>query len=183
MLDISKFVTVDDNGKPVIDNNAFQSAYDAELRKSLDTNSENTKKKLETEIRKQLEEEARLSAEEKLKKRQEEFEADMAKRLKDFAQNQAKIKMKSAEFDEEEINTYLELVNDEESLSKIDKIINVRKKQNESLKQKWQEELGEKQPNPQNNTNTEPYSLGKQMAMQYQNNTNDGTPKVTAFGQ
>ena len=67
MLDISKFVTVDDNGKPVIDNNAFQSAYDAELRKSLDTNSENTKKKLETEIRKQLEEEARLSAEEKLK--------------------------------------------------------------------------------------------------------------------
>lgn len=181
MLDISKFVTVDDNGKPVIDNDAYRSAYDAELRKSLDTNSENTRKKLESEIRKQVEEEAKLSAEEKLKKDREEFELSMAKRLKDFAQKQAKIKMSNAEFDEDEINTYLELVNDEESLSKIDKIIEVRKKQTETLKQKWQEELGERQPNPQNNSNTTPNSLGKQMALNYQNRLDDGTPKVTAF--
>ena len=45
MLDISKFVTIGEDGKAVIDKDAYQSAYDAELRKSLDTNSEKTRKK------------------------------------------------------------------------------------------------------------------------------------------
>lgn len=182
MLDISKFVTVGDDGKAVIDTDAYQSAYDAELRKSLDTNSENTRKKLETEIRKQLEEEAKLSAEEKLKKDREEFEASMAEKIKSFAQKQARTLMKGAEFADEEIDSYLELVSDEDSLSKITKIIDVRKKQNEALKQKWQEELSENQPNPQSNNSPAVDSLGKQMALKYQNKSDSNEPKVTAFG-
>ena len=89
MLDISKFVTVGEDGKAVIDNEAYKSAYDAELRKSLDTNSENTRKKLEAELRKTIEEEAKLSQEEKFKKEREEFEATMTQRLKDFAKKEA----------------------------------------------------------------------------------------------
>lgn len=184
MLDISKFVTVNEEGKAVIDTEAYKSAYDAELRKSLDTNSENTKKKVEAEIRKQLEEEAKLSAEEKLKKDREDFESSMAKRLKDFAQTQAKTKMKIAEIGDEEITTYLELVNSEEDIAKIDKLIETRKKAQEDLKKKWQEEIVNNQPNPNgNNGSTGEKSFGAQMAEQYQNRTKSTGNTVTAWGQ
>lgn len=183
MLDISKFVTVDENGKVQIDSDAYKSAYDADLRKSLDTNSENTRKKLEKEIREQLTEEAKLSAEEKLKKDREDFEVDMTNRLKAFAQKQAEIKMKNANFDDDEISTYLELVNDDESLSKIDKIIASRAKKTEELKKQWQSEISQNQPNPTSNAGDggETESLGKRMAMKYQNgSSSDNT--VTAWG-
>lgn len=184
MLDISKFVTVDENGKAVIDKEAYQSAYDAELRKSLDTNSENTRKKLEAELKNKLEEEAKLSAEEKLNKRVEEFETSMAQRLKDFARTQAKAKMASAEIGEEEIETYLELVNSEDDIAKIDKLIETRKKTQEDLKKKWQEELVEKQPNPSgNNGSSGDKSLGAQMAEKYQNKSQSTGNTVTAWGQ
>lgn len=184
MLDISKFVTVDEEGKAVIDTEAYKSAYDAELRKSLDTNSENTKKKLEAEIRKTLEEEAKLSAEEKLKKDREDFEASMAKRLKDFAQTQAKSKMTLAEIGEDEINTYLELVNSEEDIAKIDRLIETRKKAQEDLKKKWQEELVNQQPSPSGNNGAGgDKSFGAQMAEQYQTKTQATGNTVTAWGK
>lgn len=181
MLDISKFVTVDENGKAVIDSDAFKSAYDADLRKSLDTNSENTKKKLEAEIRKQLEEEAKMSAEEKLKAERDTFEAEKSKWVKDFAQKQAKVKMASAELSEEEISTYLELVSNDEDIAKIDKILEIRKKSNDELKKKWEEDLALKQPNPNNNDNSgASNSYGKQMAEKHQK-ASQGDPKVTAW--
>lgn len=184
MLDISKFVTVDENGKPVIDTEGFQSAYDAEFRKSLETNSENTRKKVESEVRKQLEEEAKLTAEEKLKKEREEFETSMTQRLKEFAQKQAKSKMSLAQIEEEEINTYLELVNSEEDIAKIDKLIETRKKTQEALKKKWQEELIGNQPIPNgNNGSTGEKSLGQQMAEKYQSNSQSTTNTVTAWGK
>lgn len=183
MLDISKFVTVNEEGKAVIDTEAYKSAYDAELRKSLDTNSENTKKKLEAEIRKTLEEEAKLSAEEKLKKDREEFETSMAKRLKEFAQTQAKSKMALAEIGEDEINTYLELVNSEEDIAKIDKLIETRKKTQEELKKKWQEELVNNQPTPNGNNSSEgEKSYGAQMAENYQKGSQSTAKTVTAWG-
>lgn len=184
MLDISKFVTVNEEGKAVIDTEAYKSAYDAELRKSLDTNSENTRKKLEAELRNKIEEEAKLSAEDKLNKRVEEFEASMAQRIKDFAKTQAKVKMTNAEIGEDEINTYLELVNSEDDISKIDKLIETRKKTQEDLKKKWQEELLANQPNPNaNNGSTGEQSLGATMAKEYQSGSHSTTNTVTAWGK
>ena len=184
MLDISKFVTVDENGKAVIDTEAYKSAYDAELRKSLDTNSENTKKKFEAELRKSIEEEAKLSAEEKFKKQVEEFEKSMTQRITDFAKKQAKAKMVSAEIGEEEINTYLELVNTDDDIAKIDKLIETRKKTQEELKKKWQEELVNSQPNPSGNQSSgAEKSYGAQMAEQYQNRTQSTGNTVTAWGK
>ena len=184
MLDISKFVTVDENGKAVIDTEAYKSAYDAELRKSLDTNSENTKKKLEAEIRKNLEEEAKLSAEEKLKKEKEDFETYKKEEIRKFAHERAKVKMTDAEMGEDEINTYLELVNSHEDIAKIEKLIETRKKNQEELKKKWQEELVNSQPNPNGNQSSgAEKSYGAQMAEQYQNRTNSTGNTVTAWGK
>lgn len=184
MLDISKFVTIGEDGKAVIDKDAYQSAYDAELRKSLDTNSENTRKKLEADLRKQIEEEAKLSAEDKLNKRVEEFETSMAQRIKDFAKTQAKVKMTNAEIGEDEINTYLELVNSDDDIAKIDKLIETRKKTQDDLKKKWQEELLAKQPNPSaSNGSTGEQSLGATMAKQYQSGSDSNTNTVTAWGK
>ena len=184
MLDISKFVTVGEDGKPVIDNEAFKSAYDAELRKSLDTNSENTRKKLEVELRNKIEEEAKLSAEEKFKKQVEEFEASMAQKVKDFAKTQAKAKMKGADIGDDEINTYLELVNSEDDIAKIDKLIETRKKTQEDLKKKWQEEILANQPNPNgNNGSTAEQTIGATMAKNYQNGSNTTTNTVNAWGK
>lgn len=184
MLDISKFVTVNEEGKAVIDTEAYKSAYDAELRKSLDTNSENTRKKLEAELRSKIEEEAKLSADEKLNKRIEEFESSMAQKLKDFAKKQAKAKMSSAEIGEDEINTYLELVNTDEDIAKIDKLIETRKKTQEDLKKKWQEELLANQPNPNaNNGSTGEQSFGATMAKNYQKGSDSNTNTVTAWGK
>jgi hypothetical protein len=184
MLDISKFVTVNEEGKAVIDTEAYKSAYDAELRKSLDTNSENTRKKLEADLRKQIEEEAKLSAEDKLNKRVEEFEASMAQKIKDFAKTQAKAKMKGAEIGDDEINTYLELVNSEDDIAKIDKLIETRKKTQEDLKKKWQEEILAKQPSANaNNGSTGEQSFGATMAKNYQNGSDSNTNTVTAWGK
>ena len=184
MLDISKFVTVDENGKAVIDTEAYKSAYDAELRKSLDTNSENTKKKLEAEIRKNLEEEAKLSAEEKLKKEKEDFETYKKEEIKKFAHERAKVKMTDAEMGEDEINTYLELVNSNEDIAKIEKLIETRKKTQEELKKKWQEELVNSQPNPNGNQSSgAEKEYGAQMAEQYQKRTQSSGNTVTAWGQ
>lgn len=183
MLDISKFVTVDDNGKAVIDTKAYESAYDAELRKSLDSNTANTRKKLEDEIRKNLEEEAKLTAEEKLKKEREDFEADMAKRMKDFAQKRAKSLMSAQSLAEDEINTYLELVNSDDDIVKIEKLLETRKASIEAMKKQWENDIVNNQPNPNNNNNGGgEASLGATMAKKYQHRTDDGTPKVTAFG-
>ena len=183
MIDISKFVTVDENGKAVIDTDAYKSAYDSEMRKSLDTNSENTRKKLEAEIRKSLAEEAKLSAEEKLKKEREDFEASMAQRLRDFAQYQAKSKMKSAGLDEEEIATYLELVTDEESIAKIDKLLDLRNKRAETLKKEWEQSVLTSQKTPEtSNSGEENASYGATMAREYQSKAQTG-PKVSAWGQ
>ena len=184
MLDISKFVTVNEEGKAVIDTDAYKSAYDAELRKSLDTNSENTRKKLEAELRKSIEEEAKLSAEDKFKKQVEEFEASMAQKIKDFAKTQAKAKMKGAEIGDEEIDTYLELVNSEDDIAKIDKLIETRKKSQEELKKKWQEELVNNQPRPNgNNGSTSEKSYGAQMAENYQKKAQSTGNTVTAWGK
>ena len=184
MLDISKFVTVDENGKAVIDNDAYQSAIDAEFRKALDKNSENTKKKLEAEIRQTLEQEAKLSAEEKLKKDKEDFENYKKEEIRKFAHERAKVKMTDAEMGEDEINTYLELVNSHEDIAKIEKLIETRKKNQEELKKKWQEELVNSQPNPNGNQSSgAEKSYGAQMAEQYQNRTNSTGNTVTAWGK
>ena len=183
MLDIEKFVTIGEDGKPKFDKEAYQSAFDAEIRKSVDNSTENLKKKLSGEIRKQLEEEAKLSAEEKLKQERQAFEEERLAFYRSSAQEKAKGKMTNSQlFDEEEMATILELVSDEQSIAKIDKIIASRQKTNEKLKKTMQSELLGSQPNPQDGDGDKDNSLGATMARKYQHRTDDGTPKVTAFG-
>lgn len=183
MIDIEKFVTIGEDGKPVFDKEGYQSAYDAELRKAMDTNSENQKKKLTADIRKQLEEEAKLSAEQKLNQEREAFEAEKLEFYKSSAQTKAKSKMlESKLFDEDEMTTMLELVSDDDSIAKIEKIITSRQKSSDALKKQLQTELLGSQPNPQDGTKADA-SLGALKAKQYQGKSVDNSaPKVTAFG-
>ena len=88
-MDISKFVTVGEDGKLQIDNKAFESAFDSEISKAVEKNKNG---KLRDEIRRELEEEAKLSADQKLQKEREEFEAFKLKSLVEL--NQAKAKAK-----------------------------------------------------------------------------------------
>lgn len=184
MLDIEKFVTIGEDGKPKFDKEGYQSAFDAEIRKSVDSSTENLKKKLSGDIRKQLEEEAKLSAEEKLKQERQAFEEERLAFYKASAQEKAKGKMTTSQlFDEDEMATILELVSDEESIAKIDKIIASRQKSNEKLKKSMQTELLNSQPNPQDGEGNQDTNLGAIKAKQYQNKSAENTaPKVTAFG-
>lgn len=183
MIDISKFVTIGEDGKPVIDSAGYESAYERELRKSLDTNSENTKKKLEAEIRKTLEDEAKLTAEQKLQKERDDFESEKQAEWRKIAQERAKFKMTSAGMEEDEVNTYLELVTNDADIAKIDKILGFRTKRADTLKKQFEETLTSGQPNPQGGAGAETAdSLGKQQANKYQNKSQTDGPKVTAWG-
>lgn len=185
MLDIEKYVTIGEDGKPKFDKEAYQSAFDAEIRKSVESSTENLKKKLSGDIRKQLEEEAKLSAEEKLKQEREAFENEKFEFYKTSAQEKAKSKMLGSQLfeDEEEIATILELVSDDAGIAKVEKLIASRQKMNEKMKKSMQSELIGSQPNPQDGDGDKDNSLGAIKAKQYQNKgAENQAPKVTAFG-
>ena len=123
-MDISKFVTVGEDGKAVIDNNAFKSEFDKAIRSAVETNRNG---KLRDEIKKELEEEAKLSAEQKLQKEREEFESFKLKSLIELNQIKAKAKLEGKNFSQAEIDFILGTINDDEkSLSNIDTLIKER---------------------------------------------------------
>lgn len=120
-MDISKFVTVGEDGGLNIDNDGFQREFDSTIRNAVEKNKNG---KLREEIRKELEEEAKLSAEQKLQKDREEFEALKLKSLIEINQAKAKAKLDGKGFSEKEITFILNSVSDkEDSLSMIDDLV------------------------------------------------------------
>ena len=179
-MDLKKYVTIGGDGKVEFNNDAFNADLDREKTSAINTFSTNNSKKLEDEIRKKLEEEAKLSAEEKLKQEREEFEAMKLATYKEIAQSKARTKLENANlFDKEEINAYLELVNNDENLEKIDKIISARTKYNSNYEKSLKEKILASTPNPQNgNENT--LDDGAKFAKAYQSRQL-GNQTVTAF--
>lgn len=120
-MDISKFVTVGEDGGLNIDNDGFQREFDSTIRNAVEKNKNG---KLKEEIRKELEEEAKLSAEQKLQKDREEFEALKLKSLIEINQAKAKAKLDGKGFSEKEITFILNSVSDkEDSLLMIDDLV------------------------------------------------------------
>lgn len=180
-MDLKKYVTVGDDGKVTFDADAFNSDIDREKDSAIKTYSANNSKKLEEEMRKKLEEEARLSAEEKLAQREKEFEEKMLTAYKELAQSKAKTKLENANiFDKEEIAAYLELVNNDESLSKIDSLITARTKFNENYEKSLKEKLLGGTPVPQSGDQAPTLDDGAKFAKQYQTGTKSADA-VTAF--
>lgn len=164
-MDISKFVTVGEDGQPVIDNKAFQSEFDNAIRNAVETNKNG---KLKDEIRKELEDEAKLSAEQKLQKEREEFEAFKLKSLIELNQAKAQAKLEGKNFSEAELKFILGTITDkEDSLSTLDVLINERTTLIENNRKKAIEELQSQQenntPTPQGNDvpNPQPTNTGR----------------------
>ena len=180
-MDLKKYVTVGDDGKVTFDTDAFNADIDREKTSAINTYSANNSKKLEEEMRKKLEEEARLSAEEKLAQREKEFEEKMLTAYKELAQSKAKTKLENANiFDKEEIAAYLELVNNDESLAKIDSLIAARTKFNENYEKTLKEKLLGGTPVPQSGDQAPILDDGAKFAKQYQAGTKSADT-VTAF--
>lgn len=144
-MDISKYVTIGEDGKVKIDEKAFQSEFDSEIHKAVETNKNG---KLKDEIRKELEEEAKLSAEEKLKKEKEEFEAFKKQSMVELNQTKAKAKLEGKGFSDKEIEFILKTVSDEDdSLSTLDDLITERGTLIEKNKKEALESLQQQQEN------------------------------------
>lgn len=126
-MDIKQFVKLNDNGEIEFDEKGFKSEYDSEVYKAVDKYKNG---KGRDEIRRELEQEAKLTAEEKLKAERDEFETYKQKTKIELNQAKARTKFDDKLFAQEEIDFYLASVSDdeEESLARIDKLINVRKK-------------------------------------------------------
>lgn len=182
-MDLEKYVTLGEDGKLKFDNNAFTADLDREKSSAINTYSANNSKKVEEEIRKKLEEEAKLTAEEKLKADREAFEAEKAQAYKDLARVKAKSKLENSSlFAKDEVEAYLELVSNDEDISKIDKLITARTKFNADYEKTLKEKFTAETPNPAsgNNSDSANGDVGAQYAKAYQAKTINST-KTTAF--
>lgn len=181
-MDISKFVSVGEDGKIVVDNSAFQSEFDNAIRSAVEKNKTG---KLREEIKKELEEEAKLSAEQKLQKEREEFEAFKLKSLVELNQAKAKAKLEGQNFSEKEVEFILNTITDNEtSLTSLDNLISDRKtyleKQKTDLMNSLQSQQENAKSNPQDNNNQNnnqqstqnPTRTREQIANMYEKNEN-----------
>lgn len=153
-MELKNFVTIDENGKPIFDNEAFNAELDRERNKASETAASNTEKKLrqtvEKEIRSKIEEEAALSAEEKLKIERENLEKER------IAFNTERIKSvysSSNLFSDEEIETFSKFItNDFEASHKFaTDIVKQRKTYNENYERDFLSKMQSGQPRPDGN--------------------------------
>lgn len=145
-MDIKKFVTVGEDGTTTIDSEAFQREFDAEISRAVEKNKSKEVAKLKDEVRKELEEEAKLTAEEKLTQQMKEFEKYKLDTMISLNQEKAKAKFDGKGFTKEEIEFFLSTVSDnEESITKLDTIIEARAKSTEATKAKLLEDLQKQQ--------------------------------------
>lgn len=146
-MDIRQFVKLNEDGEIEFDEKGFKSEYDSEVYKAVDKYKNG---KGRDEIRRQLEEEAKLTAEQKLKAEREEFEAYRQKTKIELNQAKARTKFDDKLFAQEEIDFILSTVNDDEeaSLSKIDTLINARKKFIEESQKNTIESIQQQQQKP-----------------------------------
>lgn len=144
MKKLEDYVTLDENGKLVFDNEAYNADLDRERNSASETAKSNTEKKLrkqiESEVREQIENEAKLTAEQKieqeLKKLADERKAFNIERIK------AKYKTDNL-FDDDEIESFASLITDnfEESEKRADTMISARKKRNETYEKTLKEQF------------------------------------------
>lgn len=165
-MDISKFVTIGEDGKLKIDNEAFNAELDRERTKASETASKNTETKLrsamEKEIREQLKQEAEMSAEQKL-------QAERAKLLEErkaFDIERIKKIYKDANISDTEVEILLASVGEDsaKNLETAQKFAEARKVADENYKKKVQEEFQFNDKNPNNGNTNGVKSLGEQMA-------------------
>ena len=156
-MEVSKllgFIKVDENGKVVIDEKAYNAEMQSELDKARqqasETSATNTEKKLreslEKDIRAKLEEEAKLSAEEKLEAERKKF----AEEKKEFDKTRIKAIYADAGMSEVEIELALGLVGDDsaKNLETAKKFAEARKAANEAAEKKFKEDLQNHTPSP-----------------------------------
>lgn len=141
---LSDFVTKNENGEFVFDEAAYAAEMDRvrnEASNTARTNAEKTlKKEIEASVRQEIEDAAKLSAEEKLAK--EKAQLDEARKA--FNAERFKAHIKAADlFSDEETEVYMGLLGDdyEASIAGIDRIIDARKKYNETYESKVKEQI------------------------------------------
>jgi (p)ppGpp synthase/HD superfamily hydrolase len=166
-MDISKFISVGEDGKQVIDTKGFQSEFDAEISKAVAKNESGATRE---KIRKELEAEAKLSADEKLKKEREEFETFVKTSKVELNKEKAKAKFTGKNFTAKEQEIFLAQINsDETSLGIVDEIIKERETVLTDVKKKAIESLQAGQQAQKPSTNTPNPTAG--------NNEQTGQPK------
>lgn len=160
-MDISKFVTLGEDGNIKIDENAFKSEFDSAISKAVEKNKVKVEAEVSAKVRKQLEEEAKMSAEEKLSKEKEklqkervEFEKSIAQAKSEIAREKAKTKIPDGLFDNETLEQILLMVNNEEDISKVDKLVSSFNSKIEDAKNKVREEYTAGTPSPNNGGTT-----------------------------
>lgn len=121
-MNINDYVSTNEEGGFTLDEKGFQSAFDAEIRKAVETYKNG---KGRNELKKELEEEARLSAEDKLKKEREEFERYKLQTKIEINQTKARARLENKGFTDKEVSYLLKNItdNEEESLKEIDELI------------------------------------------------------------
>ncbi len=143
-MDIKKYVTYDENGKAIFDETAFNADLDRERNNASETARTNTEKKLrkdiEAEIRGKIESEAKLTAEQKLEQERLAFEQERKQFNKDRI---IALYQNSNLFSDEEIETFSGLITDnyEESVVTVNKLIEARKKRNETYEKDLTEKI------------------------------------------
>ena len=153
-INLADYVKIDENGKPVFDNEAFNSALDRERNQASETARANAEKKLTAELTKKikedLENQANLTAEEKLKAEREAFQTE---RLNFNKERIKHIYSSSKLFTDEEIELFLGLSNEdyEKSSEKANAIVEARKKHNETYEKDFMAKLQTQQPRPDGN--------------------------------
>lgn len=150
-MNIKDYVTIDDKGNAVFDNDKFTADLDRERNTASETARANTEKKLrsqiEKEVRAQIEEDAKLTAEEQLQQRISEFEA----REKQFNAQQIRAMYKDGGlFSDEEVEILVENLTDDfdKNRENAEKMIATRKKYNDSYEKSLLEKFQQGQTNP-----------------------------------
>ena len=167
LKELKDYVTIDDSGKLVFNNEAFLSDLDRERNQASETARANTEKKLraslEKEISEKLAKEAEMSASEKveaqLKQLQEERIAFNKERIKH-------IYTSSGLFGEEEIELYSALISGdfEESSKKANSIVEARKSYNEKYEKDFMAKVQSQQPRPDGQGGAKVESEGEKYA-------------------
>lgn len=154
--ELKDYVTFDDNGKPIFDNEAFTADLDRERNQASETARSNAEKKLranlEKEIRDKLAQEAEMTANEKFEARLKEFEEK--ERL--FNKREVEQVFKASNlFAEEEINLLvLNLGSDQaKNLESANAFVEARKKYTEKYEKDFLAKVQSQQPRPDGNGN------------------------------
>lgn len=155
-MNIKDYVTIDEKGTPVFDNEKFTADLDRERNSASETARTNTEKKLrsqiEKEVRAQIEETAKMTAEEQLQQRIADFEA----REKQFNAQQIKAMYKDGGlFSDEEIDILVGNLTDDfdKNRENAEKMIATRKKFNETYEKTLLEKFQQGQTVPDGATN------------------------------